>query len=309
VLAPPRTPDDVLMAMDVVDTLRHRKQLVARELDTEGREAELIARLREIYAAQGIEVPDAILRDGVKALEEQRFVYTPPAPSLSVSLARIYIARDRWLKPMMAGLAAVVIGATAWHFGVTEPRQAAALAEVRALEQDLPAALTAAHGAVLAASQEDLAVTQAQALLASGRQALARRDAKGARDVVAALDTLRTDVLADYSIRVVYGPDEPLSGVFRIPDNVPDARNYYLIVEAIDASGRPVTVPIRSEEDRKSARVSRWGQRVTQAAFERIAADKGDDQIIQADVIGRKPAGRLTPEYLVETPGGAILEW
>ena len=73
----PQTLDDVMIAMDVVDTLRHREDLVRRELNEEGREAELIARLREIYRNQGIEVPDHVLADGVKALKESRFVYTP----------------------------------------------------------------------------------------------------------------------------------------------------------------------------------------------------------------------------------------
>ena len=45
----PHTLDEIMIAMDVVDTLRHREELVRRELDDEGREAELIARLREIY--------------------------------------------------------------------------------------------------------------------------------------------------------------------------------------------------------------------------------------------------------------------
>ena len=65
----PQTLDDIMIAMDVVDTLRHREDLVRRELDEEQREAELIARLRKIYHDQGIEVPDRVLADGVKALQ------------------------------------------------------------------------------------------------------------------------------------------------------------------------------------------------------------------------------------------------
>ncbi|NJO35162.1 MAG: hypothetical protein HC869_20695, partial [Rhodospirillales bacterium] len=45
----PQTLDDIMIAMDVVDTLRHREDLVRRELSEEDREAELIARLRKIY--------------------------------------------------------------------------------------------------------------------------------------------------------------------------------------------------------------------------------------------------------------------
>jgi hypothetical protein len=68
-------------------------------------------------------------------------------------------------------------------------------------------------------------------------------------------------------------------------------------------------VPVTSEEDRRSDRVSRWGQRVSEDVFNGVAADKGDDQIIQNAVIGQKAAGYLSPQYTVETPGGAILEW
>ncbi len=53
--------DDVMLAMDVVDTLRHNERLVERELSTEDREQALLKRLREIYTAQGIEVSYAVL--------------------------------------------------------------------------------------------------------------------------------------------------------------------------------------------------------------------------------------------------------
>src|SRR5690242_1093048 len=89
--ADPRKLDDVLLAMDVVDTLRHRERLVDQELNAEAREEQLIARLKEIYGAQGIEVPDKILKDGVKALDEQRFVYKPPDNSFPVKLATLYV--------------------------------------------------------------------------------------------------------------------------------------------------------------------------------------------------------------------------
>ncbi|OYW82927.1 MAG: hypothetical protein B7Z22_13340, partial [Hyphomonas sp. 32-62-5] len=92
----PRKLDDVMLAMDVVDTLRHRTRIVDMELNEEAREEQLIARLKEIYGAQGIEVPDRILKDGVKALAEQRFVYKPPADTFSVKLAKMYVSRKKW---------------------------------------------------------------------------------------------------------------------------------------------------------------------------------------------------------------------
>jgi len=101
-LAPsqPQALDDVMIAMDVVDTLRHRDDLVRRELNEEGRESELIARLRQIYRDQGIEVPDRVLADGVKALKDSRFVYTPPAGELETHVAHAMgEAGDAWQAP------------------------------------------------------------------------------------------------------------------------------------------------------------------------------------------------------------------
>lgn len=301
--------DDVLLAMDVVDTLRHREQLVLTEMDAGAREAALIARLKDIYAAQGIDVPERILKEGVQALEEKRFVYVPPRPSLAVSLARIYITRHRWLAPVTFGAVALVALFGAWQIGVVQPQKARAAAVQVELTQTLPAELKRLHAEVTALALEEPAKLKADALLADGQRALAAGDRRGARDACAGLAELQGDLSAIYDVRVVYGPDEARSGVFRIPDDVPGARNFYLIVEAVDPAGRLVTVPVNSEEDRRSARVTRWGQRVSEEVFNRVAADKGDDQIIQDAVIGQKRAGYLFPQYTVDTPGGAILEW
>ncbi|MEM8996782.1 MAG: DUF6384 family protein, partial [Acidobacteriota bacterium] len=113
--------DEVLLAMDVVDTLRHREQTLLRELDEAGREAELIERLRDIYHAQGIEVPDHVIKEGVQALKERRFAYSPPKPSLSVRLARLYVSRGRWGKPVLGLLAASALGMMVYQFGVAGP--------------------------------------------------------------------------------------------------------------------------------------------------------------------------------------------
>ena len=55
----PRAPlEDVMLAMDVVDTLRHRQGLVERELSAGDRRTRLIEQLRDTYHSQGIEVTD-----------------------------------------------------------------------------------------------------------------------------------------------------------------------------------------------------------------------------------------------------------
>ncbi|WOI54427.1 DUF6384 family protein [Parvularcula sp. LCG005] len=300
--------DDVMLAMDVVDTLRHRSAMVARELDAEGREEDLIARLREIYTAQGIEVPDHILREGVKALEEQRFTYSPPKGGLSVALAKLYVRRDRWLKPVLTSVAVLLAAILVYQFAIAGPAERRAEAVRVELTETLPAALADLRDQAQALSTEERGDVLAQTYYQDGTAAAARGDQKAAQAVRDQLQTLIDDLGAAYQVRIVSRPGE-MSGVFRIPDDVPGARNYYLIVEAIDPAGRPVPVTLTSEEDQKTRRVSKWGQRVTEQTFNRVAADKKDDQIIQNALIGTKSAGQLEPAYEVETPGGVILEW
>lgn len=300
--------DDVLLAMDVVDTLRHRDQLLAKELDAAGREETLIKRLREIYDAQGIEVPDTVLREGVKALEEHRFTYTPPKMSVGVMLAKLYVGRDRWLRPAMGIVAAAILGLTSYQFGIAGPAKARAEATQIALAETLPAELVSLRDAIQGASQEDRARTLAEAITQEGMGAIAAQDAAGAAAAVTALKQLQSDIAIAYDIRIISRPGER-SGIYRIPDDAPNARNYYLLVEAVDARGRTFPVTIRSEEDQQVKRVTQWGQRVTEGTYNAVAADKQDDQIIQNAVIGRKAAGFVTPTFTVDTQGGAILKW
>lgn len=301
----PRKLDDVMLAMDVVDTLRHEQTLLARDLSADEREDEFVARLREIYKAQGIEVPDEILRDGVKALDEHRFAYTPQKPGF---FSKAYINRRRWGRPLIAILA---IAGLTWgaNYALFEaPAKARAERTQQILQTDLPAALAKHRDAALAISESDALSERANALHDAGIAAAKDGDLKEAKRINNALQTFAAELAQSYTLRIVSRPGES-SGVYRSTDDNIFAYNYYLIVEGIDASGRPLAVTIVSEEDQKSQQTKMWGVRVPKDVFDRVAADKRDDQIIQNAIIGKKARGLLAPDYNIRTSGGLILEW
>lgn len=301
--------DEVLLAMDVVDTLRHRESTLARELDEAGRERELVERLQEIYHAQGIEVPEHVIKEGVTALKERRFAYTPPKPSLSVRLAKLYVSRGRWGKPVAGGVAALALIGLVYQFGVAGPAQARANALQVELTETLPTKVQTLVAEIEEIATQSRANQLAATYAGDARTALRDGNAEQARSGIAALESLRDELSTSYEIRVVYGPDEPRSGVIRLNDNVPGNTNYYLIVEAVDPAGRAVERFITNQENTNSRRTSKWGQEVSEADFNRVAADKRDDLIIQDAVIGSKQIGQIDPDFTVETTGGAILEW
>lgn len=292
--------EDLMVAMDVVDTLRHREKMVARELDAEERRERLIDRLRDIYAAQGIEVTDAVLEEGVQALEEDRFSYTPPNKSFSTLIARLYVKRTTWGKPFLILLFALLAGWSFYHFTMVRPES------VR--QSQLPASIEKSFKEISAVSQDKEASQQAKALLTSARVALENGRYDEAEEVHSRLQLLLSQLKSSYRLRVVTGPDMK-SGVWRIPDINSNARNYYLIVQAIDDSGKVLTMPVTNEESGKTSNVKSWGLRVDEQVFNLVAADKRDDGIIQKNIVGSKERGKLKPSYTIATIGSAITEW
>lgn len=305
---PPQKLDELMLAMDVVDTIRHRELLVERELDQGSRDDALRDRLREIYKGQGIEVPDRVIDDGIKALKDSRFVYTPPKPGLNVTLATLWVHRRRILGRVAFLLLALVLVWGGYYFGIERPRLVAAENARLELAEILPKSLGTAYAAVLRDAKVDEARTQAAQFLADGKSAVARGDADRARMVVASLDALDAKLLATYDLMVVSRPDED-SGVFRIPSVNEDSRNYYLIVEAIGADGRAMPMDIVSEEDGRTYKMKSWGVRVSEQVFESVKRDKIDDGIIENRVVGHKPRGELQTRYAMPVLGGTITSW
>lgn len=292
--------DDVMLAMDVVDTLRHRQLLVERELNTEAREQTLIKRLREIYAAQGIDVPDHVLAEGVAALDEERFVYTPPEPGWRVTLAHLYISRGTWGKALLVILAMIIAVAIVYTTMISGPQQRRLAA--------LPGELATQRQAIIELTEAPGARERAQQYLVQGQAALREEDADAAGKAVVSLKELRAQLEQEYTVRIISRPGES-SGVWRMPDVNTKARNYYVIVEALTEDGSTLTLPVRNEEDGKTYKVNKWALRVSEQLYEQIAADKSDDGIIQQRDFGVKRRGQLTPDYAMPTTGAALTAW
>ena len=412
--------NEIMLAMDVVDTLRHQQSLVDRELGTDDHDQALIAKVRKIYADQGLEVSDAVIAAGVKALREERFTYTPPKKSLQLTLAHLYVHRGRWAKRGALLLAALLVVYLVYQLAVVAPqkrsRQKAAQAInlridqqqdqisvakermarlnqslVEAKEADSPKASVAARGLVdqaerdmsaarekvqaleklgiqthidgsqaaqnsdsvsgrldkrkelisvliahldsaekalvalaelkilpeklinqrdrvISEAQQNDARRQTETLYNDAVTALGRGDVAAAQNGYALLQRLYDQLVQEYQLRIV-SREGVQSGVWRVPENNPNARNYYVIVEAVTADGKRLELPITSEEDGKTHTVKQWGLRVQESVFEQIKRDKLDNGIIDNNVFGLKKRGYLQPRYLIATTGGAITQW
>jgi hypothetical protein len=412
--------NEVMLAMDVVDTLRHQQSLVDRELGTDDHDQALIAKVRKIYADQGLEVSDEVIASGVKALRDERFTYTPPQKSFQLTLAHLYVNRGRWAKRGAVLVAALLAVYLVYQFFVVAPQKrsrqkavqainlridrqrdqisvtkerlarldqsltqikkagsqktsaaarglfdrasrdmAAAREKIQALEklditshvdQDqgaqiadsvtdrldkrkeliaafsghlnnaekaattldelkiLPEKLKDQRDRTLAESRQNDARRQAEKLYRDAMTAMGRGDVAAAQNGYVLLQQLYDQLVQEYELRIV-SREGARSGVWRVPQNNPNTRNYYVIVEAVTADGKRLTVPVISEEDGKTHTVKQWGLRVKASVFEQIKRDKMDDGIINKNVFGQKRRGYLNPRYLIPTTGGAIAQW
>lgn len=292
--------EDVMVAMDVVDTLRHQKDIADRELDTQGRRERLLSRLRDMYRSQGIEVPDSVLLQGIDALEQERFKYVPVASSWKTRVAHAWVSRRRWGRPigLLSFIAALFWGV---YFAVE-------VLPERQLKASLPTEIERTLRSIERVSKVPDIADQAQSLAEIGYQSIKSDKLDQASSTLEQLKDLREMLISIYKIRVVSRPNEN-SGIWRVPPNNSDARNYYLIVEAVDAKGHVLELPILNEENNKRKRVSTWGLRVNEDTFYAIASDKQDDGIIQNNIVGIKNTGFVAPEFSVPTTGATITEW
>lgn len=292
--------EDIMVAMDVVDTLRHQQDIANRELDTQGRRERLLSRLRDMYQSQGIEVPDSVLLEGIDALEQERFKYVPVARSWKTKVAQLWVSRTRWGRPI--GLLGVIAGLLWGIYFALE------VLPDRQLKATLPLEIERTLQSIQRVSKVDEVTVQAQSIAHSGKQSIKLDKLEEASIALSQLNDMREMLISIYKVRVVSRPNEN-SGIWRVPPNNSNARNYYLIVEAIDANGRVLALPILNEENNTRKRVSTWGLRVNEETFYAIASDKQDDGIIQNNIVGIKNNGFILPDFSVATTGATITEW
>ena len=165
----------------------------------------------------------------------------------------------------------------------------------------LQAEIVGLHSAVLTEAVEEFAGERAAELRRSADAQLTARDLDGLEATAESYRQLQAQIGAEYRIVIV-------GGVWREHTEIAGVRNYYLRVQAVAADGQRLPVTIRNEEDGTTSRVAEWAERVPQEVYDRVAADKEDNGLIDDDDFGFKRRGFLTAERNYENLG-QITEW
>jgi len=310
-LSSPKKPlelDEVMLAMDVVDTLRHQKDLVISELSGDNRKQQLIAKLQKIYQAQGIEVPDYILEEGVESLAKDRFTYEPKTTGFGVFLAKIYVSRKKWLKWLFGIILASFLAVSSYFYIYIPNKTASAKNAKIEITQTLPNEMDALYQSIYKETKVQSATTKAKEILTRGKIATREEDLTTAKQAIDELTELRDKLRQEYTLRIV-NREGVKSGFWTFPKINTDATNYYLVVEALDKNGNTISLPILNEETGETETVNIWGIRVSEDIYQNVGTDKQDDGIIQRNIIGNKSYGYLEVQYVVPVLNGRVTRW
>lgn len=92
-------------------------------------------------------------------------------------------------------------------------------------------------------------------------------------------------------------------------DGANAARRWYLVVQAVDASGMPRQMDIFDAESQRTARVVKWGQEVSFQGYQKVKQDKVSDGILDDTDVGDKLAGNYAFTYNMPMLTGTITSW
>jgi hypothetical protein len=289
---------DEMLAMDVADVLRREPELA---------EPGAVDRLRALYRQAGLEVTDAAIAEGRAAAGDDRYGYTPPT-GLGATLAWLHLVRRRWL-PSAYAIALMLVIFCGGYFVLWRPFHASQLQQAELeLTQTMPATMDALYETIHEETKVQQAENDAVAIRDRGKAAASKGDRAGAAQAIDDLTAIRDTLRVEYQLHIVDRAGTKW-GFWTFPPNNSEATNYYLVVEALDANGTALTLPIRNEDTGRTERVAMWAERVPEDVYQAVEADKADDGIIEHGLIAVKEFGFLDPGYLIETLGGQVTRW
>ena len=296
--------DELTLTADVADTLRHGIGVPVDPAAPPGPEA--IEALRALYARIGIEADEAVLREGFAAFADGRFGHTP-ARGPQALLARLYVARGKWAPAVFAVLLALAVGLGGYYLFYRPYRDAQMAAAQRELTEILPARMDALYQQIFNETKVQSAADDAAQLRDRGKSAAAHGDRTAAEQAVTDLTALRDTLGLAYTIEVDDRDGKP--GFWTFPPNNSEATNYYIVVDAVDPQGKPLSLPITSEDTGRTSTVTHWGLRVPQAVYDAVMADKADDGVVERKLVGIKQDGFVDVDYAIPVLGGALTQW
>lgn len=326
----------MLRIMDVASALRRERETAEAQLDVATAKARLRERLLATAAAAGETVTPAEVEAAITHYFAEQHRYADPPPGLKNFLLHCWVQRGGCLFLLViVGLLSWGVLALLDGFGggaskpvVTPPARTEPATPKPATPPPSPpvenvvpkpavvapvvtptpppppvedlatvwAAFEAEAAAARAIAADDVAIASVEQvqkrgamLFRSGNLERLRASRSELREVAVRLDE-------QYTVTIVDRRDE-VTGFERLAGD--RMSGLYLVVEALDGNGVALARPIVDLERKERVVVKRWGEEVPAEVWERIAADKQKDGVLDETVFARKRRGFMSEEVVI----------
>jgi hypothetical protein len=302
------TLEEMTRIMDVAATLRKERALVDQQLNFDQIKAQLRERLLEAAKVSGDPVTAAEIDAAIASYYDQLHEFREPPAGFQTYLAHLWCLR-RSLFKWMLGL--VGVGAAIVAFSIVRQSQVSSRANAL-YEQSV-----AAEKSILQWDDAASLKAELEAKLVAARDAVEARDFATLERIKTELATLQSEFASQYEVVIFSSPNER-SATERIwtDENGSRTSGFFVFVTARDKEGRGVEAPIHNRETDRTDRVQQWGEQVPEAVFERLAADKKADGVLDEREFGVKREGKRELEVTLKgedgqpiTRGGQITSW
>lgn len=329
VAAPPPPVDasmhDMLRIMDVASAMRRERETALSQLDLATAKQRLHERLLATAAAAGETVTPAEVDAAIEQYFAQQHRYQDPPRGWASFWAHAWVLRGPLLllaAMLAAGTLLLIALAGAFGGGAGAPRpptpsgspapgagatpgaQPVPTAEPRAQLLAVWERVQRTAAALAKVAADDDARGRVQQLLTGAEVAYGSERLDELRAAEGRLRELGARLEEQYVVRVVSRPGED-TGVER--RNAGRTSGLYLIVEAVGTDGRKLSRLVRDGEDGAQRSVTRWGEQVPEAVWNRIAADKQADGVVDEAEFARKERGRHDETMVMKDGAGAPL--
>jgi len=151
-------------------------------------------------------------------------------------------------------------------------------------------------------------------LTTQGRKAAEQGNEADYRKATSDIRALAQYVAMDLTVRVVDGKGKKSGTGDRCKLDssgrcIDGPRRYYVILEAVDASGRAVPREVYNQEKRINEVVSSWGQEVTSAVYDNLRKEKQSNGFVVNRDYGSKAPGNYSLTFDRSVLKGTITSW
>ena len=289
--------EEMSRIMDVATTFRKERALVEQQLNIHEIKAKLRERLLEAARVSGDPVTEAEVDAAVEQYYDRLHEFAEPKQGWRTWVAHVWVRRRTIFRlAAAAAIGAAILWSMFWGGLLPGARRDAMIAGERL------SAVEKAVAAVDAVALDAAAKEKAAAALATAKAAAESRDFNQIEKVLAEVDALAATLMQDYTLRIVSNEKKP-SAVERVFTDETGSRTsgYYVFVEARDARGALVRVPVLNRETGKPVLASRWAEQVPEDVFERLRQDKQADGVLDETLFGTKARG--AQDLQIELPG------